>query len=197
RHRVSVLHGSPIVVSVERSQSPQAPLVNYASVNGFQVVRLEAVTAFCAGDGLDPSVTSACPCGNFGGVGRGCANSVQPLGALLGWSGAPDPDTLVLDVAGTPATATCVYLQGDGITDLPFGDGVRCAGGALIRLGSATNLNGNGSYPGPGDPALSTRGAVVPGSGGVRAYQVYYRNAAAAFCPPALVNITNGLRVVW
>ena len=38
---------------------------------------------------------------------------------------------------------------------------------------------------------------VVPGSGAVRSYQTYYRNAAAAFCPPATFNATNAVRVTW
>lgn len=194
RHRVRVQNGSPIVVVVERAA---APIPNYASVSGFQLVRLDRVGASCAGDGLDPGVATPCPCGNFGGPGRGCANSVEPAGALLDWSGAPEPDTLVLRITGTPATASCVWLQGDGLVDVVFGDGVRCVGGALVRLASTTNVNGAGQYPEPGDPSISTRAAIVPGSAVVRSYQTYYRNAAAGFCPPALVNVSNGVRVLW
>ncbi|MBK7876468.1 MAG: hypothetical protein IPJ77_12075 [Planctomycetes bacterium] len=194
RHRVRVQNASPIVVGVERAA---LPVVNYASVNGFQLVRLERVGAFCAGDGLDPAVTTPCPCGNVGGPGRGCANSVEPAGARLDWTGMPELDTLVLSIAGTPAAASCVWLQGDGPADVLFGDGVRCVGGALVRLASTSNVNGTGQFPEPGDPSISSRGAVVPGSGAAREYQTYYRNAAAAFCPPALVNVSNGVRVVW
>lgn len=194
RHRARVVNGSPIVVSIERSA---APVPNYACVSGFQLVLLERVSAFCAGDGLDPAVNTPCPCANLGAIGRGCANSVEPLGARLTWSGTPEPDTLELALQGTPASASCIWLQGDAVVDVVFGDGVRCVGGALLRLASTTNVNGAGVYPGAGDTALSTRAAVVPGSGVVRLYQTQYRNAAAAFCPPAVVNVSNGVRVVW
>ena len=40
-------------------------------------------------------------------------------------------------------------------------------------------------------------GGLVPGSGAMRFYQTYYRNASAAFCPPATFNVTNGFQVVW
>src|SRR4029077_9931881 len=51
-------------------------------------------TAFCAGDGS----ATACPCGNAGGLGRGCGNSTNARGALLFGSGTASlaADTLVL-----------------------------------------------------------------------------------------------------
>ena len=51
---------------------------------------------FCAGDGLDPGVTTACPCGNFGASGHGCANSIDAAGALLDVFGATAADDVVL-----------------------------------------------------------------------------------------------------
>ncbi len=159
--------------------------------------------AFCAGDGLDPNVTSGCPCNNFGAQGRGCANSVDPNGATLGASGsiAVDPlsgtDTVVLSAAGMPASATAIYLQGDARTDALFGDGVRCIGGTLIRLRSKPSTNGQSQFPEPGEPSLSQRGQVAPGSGVVRYYQTHYRNAAASYCTPATFNITSGVQVTW
>ncbi|MBI5361893.1 MAG: prolyl oligopeptidase family serine peptidase [Planctomycetes bacterium] len=156
-----------------------------------------AQSAFCAGDGVDPNVTTPCPCANSGGLGRGCAHSANPAGALLATTGTPNPDTLVLAASGMPATAACIFLQGDAPTDVVFGDGVRCAGGTLLRLATRTSAAGASSYPGPGAPSVSTRGQVTPGSGVVRSYQTYFRNAAAAFCPPATFNVTNGARVTW
>ncbi|MBK7874685.1 MAG: hypothetical protein IPJ77_02870 [Planctomycetes bacterium] len=162
--------------------------------------QLGAITSFCAGDGLDAQVTVACPCGNVGGAGRGCANSVNATGARLTWSGATNPDTLVLSSSGMPSVSSvaAIFLQGDQRTGgIVFGDGVRCVDGALIRLGSKPTLGGSASYPEVGNPSVSVRGGVVPGSASTRFYQTYYRNAAAAFCPPATYNITNGLVVVW
>ncbi|MBK7878189.1 MAG: thrombospondin type 3 repeat-containing protein [Planctomycetes bacterium] len=156
----------------------------------------DAQLAFCAGDG---SLATPCPCANTGGSGRGCANSVQSLGAVLELAGDSVPDTLVLLGSGMPASVSCIYLQGDleDPSGLVFGDGVRCATGSLIRLRTKQNSGGASQFPEPGDPSVSTRGQVAPGSGVVRYYQTYYRNSAGLFCPPETFNVTNGQRVVW
>ncbi|MBK7876469.1 MAG: hypothetical protein IPJ77_12080 [Planctomycetes bacterium] len=153
---------------------------------------------FCAGDGVDANVTTACPCSNFGAVGRGCANSTNAAGARLAATGTSNPDTAVLQGSGMPATVSCIYLQGDALDDTTFGDGVRCAGGSLLRLRTKTNVGGASSFPDSVETVtLSQRGGVTPGSGVVRYYQTYYRNAAAAFCPPETFNVTNGIRITW
>lgn len=159
---------------------------------------VERVRAGCAGDG---TLATPCPCANFGGAGRGCANSVEPLGALLGWNGTPAPDTLELGASGLPslASASVLFFQGDVVDadGVPFGDGLRCAAGTLVRLGAKAAPAGVATLPEAGDPSLSVRGGVAPGSGELRAYQAYYRNAAAAFCPPATFNATNAVIVLW
>ncbi|MBI5364135.1 MAG: hypothetical protein HZA53_13225 [Planctomycetes bacterium] len=153
---------------------------------------------FCFGDGFDPNVTTACPCGNFGAAGHGCAHSANPSGALLTASGSALNDDVVLAASDMPATSTCIYLQGDGLTDAVFGDGVRCAGGALIRLRTRASVGGASAFPDSTDTiSLSARGGVAPGSGSARYYQTTFRNAAAAFCPPGTSNLTNGWAVVW
>jgi len=152
--------------------------------------------AFCFGDGLDPSVTSACPCANVGAARHGCANSVQPDGARLSGSGFSVPDSIVLQADGLSGL-TCIFLQGDARADFVFGDGVACVGGGLLRLRAQVVTGGASSFPLPGDPSVSTRGQVVPGSGARRYYQTYYRNAAAGFCPPATFNVTNGVVIDW
>ncbi len=158
-------------------------------------------SVFCFGDGLDVLVTTSCPCGNFGAAGHGCANSFNPQGAQLATSGATNPDTLVLAASGMTniATTSAIFLQGDQRTSagLVFGDGVRCVDGNLIRLGNKPTPGGVASYPELGNASISIRGAVTPGGGETRYYQTYYRNAAAAFCPPATFNVTNGSIVVW
>ncbi|MBK7875355.1 MAG: hypothetical protein IPJ77_06335 [Planctomycetes bacterium] len=154
--------------------------------------------SFCAGDGLDPNVTTPCPCGNTGGPGRGCANSVNPQGALLVATGSPLPDTMQLQGSGMPATVSCIYLQGNALSDTVFGDGVRCTGGTLLRLRTRANVGGASAFPDSTDTiSLSVRGGVVPGSGVVRQYQTYYRNSAGLFCPPETFNVTNGWQVTW
>ncbi|MBI5364534.1 MAG: hypothetical protein HZA53_15260 [Planctomycetes bacterium] len=199
KHRITVAAGSPVVVSVSKTASPPAPNPNHASVNGFQFVLLPANGApFCFGDGLDVAHTTACPCANVGSAGNGCANSVNANGANLAASGSIPADSVVLSGSGMPATVSCIYLQGDGLDDAVFGDGVRCAGGALVRLRTRLNAGGASSFPDSTDTVtLSQRGGVTVGSGATRSYQTYYRNSAALFCPPETFNVTNGWQISW
>ncbi len=151
-------------------------------------------TVVCAGDGS----AAACPCG-AGGAQRGCPNSVEPLGARLqaiGTSGLTS-DTLRLEGSGMP-NAAALYLQGTSIagggSGAPFGDGLMCAAGSVVRLGTSTNALGASQYPEAGDLPVSQRGMIT--SPGARTYQVWYRNAAT-FCTPATFNLTNGVTVSW
>jgi Tol biopolymer transport system component len=160
--------------------------------------RRPSFTVFCAGDGLDLAHTTPCPCGNNGAPGHGCANSVEAAGGQLHAVGATHTDDLRLVGSGMPPTSSCIYLQGDALDDATFGDGVRCAGGNLIRLRMTTNVAGASTMPDPSDTfTLSSRGSVMPFSGERRWYQAYYRNSAAAFCTPETFNVTNGVVVDW
>ncbi|MBL8861007.1 MAG: hypothetical protein JNK02_03265 [Planctomycetes bacterium] len=149
---------------------------------------------FCAGDGTH----GACPCGNTGAPGAGCANSVTSGGVLVP-SGVSfvEYDSFALDASNLPSSTTCLFYQGTGASapGTAFGDGLRCASGVVIRIGSKTASGGNATYPGPGDPAVSVRGSI-PAGGAQRTYQVWYRNAAP-FCTAATFNTTNGVRVRW
>lgn len=153
---------------------------------------------YCFGTASDPSHTTACPCGNTGAPGNGCANSVNAAGGHLGATGATNPDAVVLAGSGMPQSVICIYMQQDALGDSAFGDGVNCAGGNLIRLRSKMNSNGASQFPeGTDTVTVSQRGAVTPGSGVTRYYAAYYRNASATFCPPLTYNITNGCRIIW
>ena len=44
---------------------------------------------------------------------------------------------------------------------------------------------------------LSQRGSVTIGSGAVRRYGAWYRNASTTFCPPATANVSNGWIITW
>lgn len=160
--------------------------------------RRPASFAFCFGDGIDTSHTTPCPCANDGAAGNGCANSVHSSGANLTSSGSPLADDVRLEGGAMPDSSTCIYLQGDALEDVTFGDGVRCTGGNLIRLRARANIAGLSSFPDSTDTiTLSARGGVTPGGGVRRFYQTYYRNAAANFCPPETFNVTNGMIVDW
>ncbi|MBL8862133.1 MAG: VCBS repeat-containing protein [Planctomycetes bacterium] len=150
---------------------------------------------FCPGDGTG----TPCPCGNDASAGRGCGNSLG-AGARLEASGVPSvaADSLVLDVFPVP-NSSVLFFQGtaqvNGGAGSVFGDGLRCAGGALTRLATKTASSNRATYPVGADVPVSVRGGV-PASGGVRTYQAWYRNAAD-FCTPSTFNLSNGWQVVW
>ncbi|MCY2961533.1 MAG: hypothetical protein NTY35_15325 [Planctomycetota bacterium] len=147
---------------------------------------------YCFGDGTG----SACPCANNGTAGNGCANSINPAGGNLATTGAASisADTLSLNGSGMPSSSA-LYFQGTSQISAAFGDGLRCAGGTVIRLGTKQNsVGGTSSYPVAGDLSVSVRGACAVGD--VRTYQCWYRNAAA-FCTPSTFNLTNGVAVTW
>jgi hypothetical protein len=146
---------------------------------------------FCFGDGTG----TACPCGNSGTAGNGCASSVNANGANLTTSGGSSlaNDTLVLQGNGM-SNSSCLYFQGTTQISSAFGDGLRCAGGTVIRLSTKTNVGGSSQYPGAGNPSISVKGAVT--TPGTRTYQTWYRNSAA-FCTPSTFNLTNGVLITW
>jgi hypothetical protein len=153
---------------------------------------------FCSGDGT----SATCPCGNVGAWNAGCPNSAG-TGAILsgeGWSLVAN-DTLALLVRGLPLNSTVLFLQGsiqqNGGNGSAFGDGVRCVGGSVVRLGTRTAPQGwsTWGFGAPGSPLLSVQ-SNVPSGGDLRLYQAWYRNAAP-FCTSATYNLTNGLEISW
>ncbi len=167
----------------------------FGSMNGIQIERASEYASACSGDGS----ATACPCGNTGASGRGCANSIDAGGADLTATGVASiaADTLVLHGAHMP-NSSALYFQGTTIagsgSGAVFGDGLRCAGGAVVRLGTKSNVAGVSQYPEGADASVSVRGGVAPGN--QRVYQVWYRNAAS-FCTSDTFNLTNGLVVNW
>jgi hypothetical protein len=153
-----------------------------------------SMASFCPGDGSG----TACPCGNNGTAGHGCANSINVAGAQLVGSGNPSvaSDSVVLTGSGMQATATGLFFQ--GTTSLSpgnvFGDGLRCAGGTIIRLANHTAVGGILTYPSGGDQPVHIKGAVSVGD--TRYYQLWYRNAGV-FCTPSTFNLTNGVTITW
>jgi hypothetical protein len=151
---------------------------------------------FCA-PGLGQLLS--CPCGLNGTLGNGCPNSANGSGAHLLASGnySTLDDNVVLIASGMPANASCIFLQGSATNSgVLFGDGVRCAAGTLIRLAVKHASSGQVSYPTSGDLSISVRGNV-PHAGGMRAYQVWYRDNNLNYCTSATFNITSGMIVHW
>lgn len=159
-----------------------------------------AAATFCAGDGG----AAPCPCGNFGAARRGCAHSADPRGARLAATGLASVahDGVALLAIGLPPNAPVVLLQSieaaGGGFGVAFGDGLRCLGGSIVRLGArqagATGQLAFGAGI-AGDPRLSVAGGA-PATGGTRRYQAYYRNAAS-YCTSSSFNLSNGLSLEW
>jgi len=155
-----------------------------------------SATTYCLGDGS----ATACPCGNSSalGAGEGCAHSLGTGGGLdVTGAASVSGDSLVLRGSRMPSS-TAVYIQGTtqlaGGAGVVFGDGLRCVGGSVIRLGTTVNVGGASRYPTPPQLPVSVRGVVPAGS--TRHYQAWFRNAAA-FCQLETFNLTSGASVVW
>lgn len=153
-------------------------------------------TPYCPGDGSG----TACPCGNASAVGadRGCTNSLGNSGQVLGTGVASvSADTVVLAADGMP-NGPALYFQGttplNAGAGVAFGDGLRCAGGTIVRLGVRTNVSGASQFPAVGNPGLAQTGGAAGGS--VQRYQVWYRDSAT-FCTGATFNLTNAYEISW
>jgi hypothetical protein len=185
--------GQRVVVRITRAgpQTSDQPIVVTATFH--------PGISFCAGDGSG----TACPCGNFGAPDHGCAHSSNAAGALLRASGVPSVsnDTLVLEASGAPASAFGLYIQGSALVangnGAPFGDGLRCVGGSVIRLAVRASSHGASSFGhGDGTGASVAVKGLVPAAGGLRHYQFWFRDAAP-FCTTSLFNLSNALSVQW
>jgi hypothetical protein len=143
------------------------------------------------------SAAIACPCGNPGLLGRGCGNSADAQGALLSILGGASVsnDSLVFTAIGMPASASCLFFEGTTAMNAPFGDGVKCVGGGIVRLGLKISVGGAANYPEAGDLSISAKG-LVPPAGAIRYYQAWYRDPAA-YCTSATFNLSNALKVTW
>lgn len=196
-HTRSIAAGGTIVVTTNTS-------IGFGAVNGFQIYKVPDVgpiQAFCFGDGS----STLCPCGNFGGTGRGCDNSAGTGGALLSATGQLANDTIVFSSSGELPTALTIFMQGTA-NQAPaaiFGDGVRCTGGTLKRLYVKPAVAGVATAPGVGDLSVRAQSAalgdVIP-AGATRYYQAYYRDADPNFCPGPTgntFNISSGLQILW
>ena len=148
-------------------------------------------TAYCFGDGSG----TACPCLNPGGPGEGCANSTGTGGQLFA-SGTTSvgSDDLQLNAAnllpGQPALLFNGLNQVNAGNGNTFGDGLRCAGGGLKRLGvRVPSALGQAAW----GPALSVPGAY--GAGDTRHFQGWYRDPVGP-CGSAF-SLTNGVSVTF
>lgn len=188
-------------VTVGFDHSMTIQLSDAGRISGVQLVRLDTpFETYCTG------TAASCPCGNFGSTGRGCNNSNGTsgnLGAELSATGNASAtlanDTFTLSAIGLPNSAG-LYFQGTaqlgGGNGVVFGDGLRCVGGTITRIGIVTAAGHASSYPpSPASLRISQQGAVSAGD--VRNYQLWYRDPSPTFCTAATFNLTNAVRVTW
>jgi hypothetical protein len=181
------------------SPNPSGP----ADVRGAFFDNFDAgqATSLCFGDGTG----AACPCSNNGFLGHGCENSSGTGGGLLIASGYASLqfDSLKFTTQNEKPTALSIVGQGDAqIAPLPFGQGLRCAGGHLKRLYTHIATNGAITAPSGADALVHARSAAVGDTltaGAVRYYYVYYRDATVlgGCSSAATFNNTQTVSVTW
>ena len=121
--------------------------------------------------------TAGAPCGNTFPT-AGCRNSTGS-GALLSASGSSSVglDDLVLTVSGMPTFQFGIIYYGPAmIGPFPFGDGQRCVGGSVCRLGIMSSGAGGTFSAGPGLVAASLSTTCPIFAGSTYHYQGWYRN---------------------
>ena len=149
-------------------------------------------TPKCLGDGSG----TPCPCGNTGAAGAGCANSTGQ-GALLLPIGSVSVAAGDLELTATHLRPFHfgTYLQGNnslnGGNGVAFGDGLRCAGGSVVRLQQVMAQADGSSFT---TIDIATKGGVSPGD--TRTYQLWYRDPFFSPCGTNF-NLTNGVELTW
>lgn len=161
----------------------------------------EAGYAICFGD----ESGAVCPTGYQGIPGHGCENSLGLGGGLLWAEGIAriSRDNLVFEVANVPRRSTVFFLQSTGCRNgklgLPFGDGLMCMGGSVMKLGAVDPVGGHAVFPSyapaPCFASISALGRIPP-QGGERYYQALYRDPKD-FGTAATFNLTNAWAVEW
>lgn len=148
--------------------------------------------AYCSCDGSG----SAPPCANSAGAGQGCVNSSGQGAALVGGgSSSASGDGLTLSVSGLPPSQPAMLFVGtqalNGGAGVPFGDGLLCAGGSVIRFAArVADSLGNASW----GPGLGATGGWSAGQ--TRRFQTWYRDPVGGPCGNG-TNLTNGYQMTF
>ncbi len=149
-------------------------------------VPAEPGSGYCFGDGTG----TTCPCFNLGGSGEGCQNS-SARGAILAATGYPAQDEIVLHASQCPGGVFGLFYSGsNALAGTPFGDGLKCVSGGIIRLEVVVT-------DGAGDAHSSVDLPAKEGlSGGeLRHYQFWYRDPVGT-CGRDF-NLSNGYSIQW
>ena len=148
--------------------------------------------SFC--DGADGSLAS-CPCGNAGNPDTGCDIQQGTGGVRLDVVAQETTPSNRVTMSGTgfPAASspTAIVIRApslDAGAPIVFGDGLRCIGVPLVRLGAA--------FANAGTSTHTFGHGTMAGSGNLY-YQLWFRNTPAMFCTPDAFNLSNGRTLVW
>jgi hypothetical protein len=132
----------------------------------------------CFGD----SSATNCPCGNLGSSGDGCVNSTG-RGAKLLLTGSASfgmDDLLAQGTQLVPGSLSVLFAGHQSLnagSGMVFGDGLRCAGGQVRRLGvRMADSNGNAGW----GPGLTSTAQWAPGDS--RSLQVWYQDLGGSPC---------------
>jgi len=153
---------------------------------------IDPSTSFC--DAADGSLAS-CPCSNPGLPHSGCDIQQSTGGVSLSIAAqeTSPANRATFAATGFPATSTptAIVIRApglDGAGPVAFGDGLRCVGAPVVRLGAAfaqggfsTHTFGHGTGPGAG----------------TFYYQLWFRNTPAMFCTADAFNLSNGRSLDW
>jgi arylsulfatase A-like enzyme len=148
---------------------------------------------FC--DSSDGSLTS-CPCANPGDPDTGCEIQQGTGGVgldLVGQQTAPF-NRATLTASGFPnaTTPAAIVIRAgtiDSASPVVFGDGLRCVGVPLVRLGATFAAGGT---------SIHTFGHGAMAALGTHYYQVWFRNVPIMFCDPAAAfNLSSGRTILW
>jgi hypothetical protein len=145
-------------------------------------------TSYCEG-------SAGCPCNNnsASGSGRGCANT-NGIGARLVAHGSTSVGANDLWFSADFLTgSTALLFLGTSVVNTPLGDGLKCAGGAITRLGVRApdaELQSSWSH------ALASIGGW--NAGDTRRFQVWYRSGSTSPCPmPKDINFSNAVEITF
>ena len=159
---------------------------------GDVVLGVPLAAPFC--DASDGSLAS-CPCGNAGDPDTGCDIQQGTGGVKLdvvAQQTAPSNSVMMSATGFPPASSpAAIVIRASSLdpgTPVPFGDGLRCIGTPLVRLGA--------SFASGGASTHSFGHGTMAGSGDFY-YQLWFRNTPAMFCTPDAFNLSNGRIVTW
>lgn len=151
---------------------------------------------FCFGDGSE----RPCPCGEAGGLGRGCATVPNPAGALLRATGRASvaSDTMRLHVEGVPPGARVVILEGTRATaPASLYGGLRCLGGLVCRLSIGDAESQALRVPSSDGVGLHSISTILVQPGRSRYYQAVYHPTGSLHLTCWGASTTNAVGVLW